>query len=121
MSAARVNHPGHYNAGQIEVIDAIEEWALGFNLGNAVKYIARAEHKEDAVEDLQKAKWYVERELARRTHRTRIVMLARDGTCLCNCGDECPLGKVGSQARCTEAELLEHGLRTRKGGRHGGE
>lgn len=58
-----VNHPNHYNCGKIEVIDAIEDWNLGFCLGNAVKYIARANHKGKKKEDLQKAKWYIEREL----------------------------------------------------------
>ena len=65
MSA--VDHPQHYNVGKIEVIDAIEDWGLGFNLGNAVKYIARAEHKGKPAEDLQKALWYVQREIDRRT------------------------------------------------------
>ena len=61
-----VDHPAHYNFGAIEVIDAIETWQLGFSLGNAVKYIARAEHKGAALEDLKKARWYLEREIARR-------------------------------------------------------
>jgi hypothetical protein len=61
-----VNHPKHYNAGSIEVIDAIEAWGLGFSLGNAVKYIARCDHKGNAVEDLRKALWYIQRELDRR-------------------------------------------------------
>lgn len=61
-----VNHPKHYNMGKIEVIDAIEEWHLNFNRGNAVKYIARAGHKsQNHVEDLQKAVWYLQRELKR--------------------------------------------------------
>ena len=60
-----VNHPSHYNQGKIEVIDAIEDWQLGFNLGNAVKYIARAGKKDPnkLIEDLLKAKWYIEREI----------------------------------------------------------
>ena len=62
----RVNHPAHYNAGQFEVIDVIEDWKLGFHLGNTVKYIARAEHKGNAIEDLKKAQWYLQREIARR-------------------------------------------------------
>lgn len=62
----QVNHPAHYNAGGIEVIDAIEAWGLGFSLGNAVKYIARAEHKGAAVLDLKKARWYLDREIQRR-------------------------------------------------------
>ena len=58
-----VNHPDHYNVGAIEVIDAIEAWKLGFHLGNAVKYIARANHKPNApaVQDLKKAIWYLGR------------------------------------------------------------
>ena len=61
-----VNRPPHYSAG-IEPIDAIESWGLGFCLGNAVKYIARAEHKSTALQDLQKARWYLDREIARIT------------------------------------------------------
>jgi|CXWK01.1.fsa_nt_gi hypothetical protein len=58
-----VNHPAHYNMGNIEAIDAIEEWQLGFNAGNAVKYIARHQHKGTPVQDLKKALWYIAREL----------------------------------------------------------
>jgi hypothetical protein len=64
--AETINHPPHYNIGRTEVIDAIEDWALGFNLGNAVKYIARADHKGNALEDLKKARWYLDREVSRR-------------------------------------------------------
>ena len=56
-----VDHPKHYNAGKIEVIDAIEDWKLGFHLGNVVKYVARAEHKGKPLEDLKKAQWYLSR------------------------------------------------------------
>ena len=55
----------HYNSGNIEVIDAIEDWKLGFHLGNAIKYIARADHKGKRQEDLEKALWYIQRELER--------------------------------------------------------
>lgn len=58
-----VNHPPHYNSGRIEVIDAIEDWSLNFNLGNAVKYIARARLKGKEVEDIKKAIWYLNRHL----------------------------------------------------------
>lgn len=64
-NSEKVNHPSHYNTGKIEVIDAIEDWKLGFNAGNAVKYIARAPHKGKNVEDLKKAAWYIAREIAR--------------------------------------------------------
>ena len=62
-----VNKPAHYTDGNIEVIDFIEDKKLGFHLGNAVKYISRAGKKDPAktVEDLQKAKWYLEREINR--------------------------------------------------------
>lgn len=56
-----INHPDHYNKGDIEVIDVIEDWNLGFHLGNAIKYIARAEHKDNTKQDLEKAKWYLQR------------------------------------------------------------
>lgn len=55
-----VNNPKHYNFGSIEVIDAIEDWDLGFHAGNVVKYVARYRHK-NGLEDLKKARWYLER------------------------------------------------------------
>lgn len=64
-----IDHPKHYNVGDIEVIDAIEAWKLGFNLGNVVKYVARADYKSKPLEDLKKAKWYLEREIERRSKR----------------------------------------------------
>ena len=60
-----VNHPSHYNAGNIEVIDAIEDWGLDFNAGNVVKYVARHQHKANAIEDLKKARWYLDRIIER--------------------------------------------------------
>ena len=67
-----INHPQHYTLGKIEVIDFIEDKGLNFNLGNVVKYVARAGHKKSsgksmdakALEDLKKARWYIEREIA---------------------------------------------------------
>lgn len=60
-----INHPKHYNKGKYEVIDVIEDWELNFNLGNAVKYIGRADYKGNKVEDLRKAMWYIDREIER--------------------------------------------------------
>lgn len=66
----KVNHPAHYNMGgakmadgtaQYEAIKVIEDWQLGFKLGNALKYILRAPHKGSELEDLKKARWYLER------------------------------------------------------------
>ena len=65
--ASNVDHPNHYNQGSIEVIDFIEDWDLNFNLGNAVKYISRAPYKGKQLEDLQKAAWYIDREIKRIT------------------------------------------------------
>jgi len=58
-----VNHPSHYTFGGIEVIDAIEAWALPYHLGNCVKYIARAGRKDPSkeIEDLKKARFYLDR------------------------------------------------------------
>ena len=65
-----VNHPSHYAEGRkYEPIDVIEDWDLGFNLGNTVKYISRAGRKDDIVQDLEKARWYLDREI-RRIKRT---------------------------------------------------
>ncbi len=60
-----VNHPQHYNRGKYEAIDVIEDWKLNFNLGSAVKYIARCNHKNNKREDLEKAKWYIDREIGK--------------------------------------------------------
>ena len=60
-----VNHPAHYKTGGIETIDFIEAKELNYNMGNAVKYISRAEHKGDKKQDLEKAVWYLNRELAK--------------------------------------------------------
>ena len=61
-----VNHPKHYTShpSGIECIQITEH--MGFNLGNALKYIWRADLKNDAVEDLRKARWYIEREITKR-------------------------------------------------------
>lgn len=56
-----VNHPSHYTRGKIEVIDFIEDQQLLYHLGNVIKYIARAGYKGDKLEDLKKARWYLDR------------------------------------------------------------
>lgn len=60
-----INHPSHYNKGKYEAIEVIEDWQLNFNLGNTVKYISRAGHKDDIIQDLKKALWYLDREIKR--------------------------------------------------------
>lgn len=56
-----VNHPPHYTFGKIEVIDAIDDWRLGFYEGQVVKYVARAKYKGAELQDLKKAQWYLNR------------------------------------------------------------
>lgn len=64
-----VNHPVHYTShpSGIECIQITEH--MGFNLGNAIKYIWRADLKNNAIEDLEKAKFYIERELKKRKQK----------------------------------------------------
>tara|TARA_B100002019_G_scaffold262555_1_gene250030 strand:+ start:839 stop:1057 length:219 start_codon:yes stop_codon:yes gene_type:complete len=60
-----VNHPNHYGGEEniYEAIKVIEAWDLGFNLGNSIKYISRAGKKNNKLEDLEKASWYINREI----------------------------------------------------------
>jgi hypothetical protein len=60
-----VNHPPHYTVGGIETIDFIEAKGLNYHLGQVIKYVSRAGKKGDALQDLQKARWYLNREIAR--------------------------------------------------------
>jgi len=66
-----VNHPKHYtnHPSGIECIQVTEH--MGFNLGNAVKYIWRADLKGKAIEDLEKARWYIDREIQKRTGQSK--------------------------------------------------
>jgi hypothetical protein len=61
-----ISHPSHYNSGKFEAIEVIEDWNLGFNLGNTVKYLSRAGKKDPAkhLEDLKKGAWYLAREIS---------------------------------------------------------
>lgn len=63
MEKERINHPEHYQGKKFEVIDIIDDYNLSFSLGNVIKYVLRAGKKEDAVEDLEKARWYLNREI----------------------------------------------------------
>ena len=61
-----VSRPAHYRwlPNGVEVIDVTEQ--LNFNLGNVVKYVLRADHKGEPIQDLEKARWYLAREITRR-------------------------------------------------------
>jgi hypothetical protein len=56
----KIDHPDHYNKNGIEVIDIIMAYELGFCLGNVLKYVLRAKFKGHKLEDLKKAKWYLQ-------------------------------------------------------------
>lgn len=64
-----INHPPHYTShpSGVECITITEH--MGFNLGNAIKYIWRADEKGNALDDLRKAEWYIQREILRRELR----------------------------------------------------
>ena len=59
-----VDQPSHYNQG-IETIEYIESWSMNFNTGNVIKYVTRAGYKNNQLEDLKKAMWYLQREIDR--------------------------------------------------------
>ncbi len=56
-------NPDHYKSGGLESIEVIEAFSLGFCLGNVIKYVLRAGKKDDIVQDLKKARWYLDREI----------------------------------------------------------
>ena len=61
-----VNHPKRYNHGKYECIDIIEDLNLNFCLGSALKYIWRLGEKNDEINELEKAVWYLQREIQTR-------------------------------------------------------
>ena len=78
MEKEQVNHPLYYNQG-IEPIEVIESWDLNFNLGNVIKYTLRAPYKENMIQDLEKAKWYLEREIIRlKKEETKAALKGED-------------------------------------------
>jgi Protein of unknwon function (DUF3310) len=62
-----VDHPAHYGGedNPYEAIKVVEAWDLDFYLGNVIKYVSRAGKKGDELEDLKKARWYLDRKIAR--------------------------------------------------------
>lgn len=75
MSDEQIDHPEYYGGADnpYEAIKVIEAWGLGFHLGNAVKYIFRAGKKDQALTDLQKAVWYLQREINRIEESDRYI------------------------------------------------
>lgn len=65
MGIEKVNHPEHYGGSdnKYEAIKVIEAWNADFHIGNCIKYVSRAGKKGNEIEDLKKAKWYLERKI----------------------------------------------------------
>lgn len=70
---SKIEHPDHYTLGGIETWDFIEAKKLNYNLGNVVKYVTRCDHKGTPIEDLQKARQYLDREIQRRQNNEDVV------------------------------------------------
>ena len=82
MVLNKVNHPEHYGGDNTyETIRVIEAWQLGFNLGNTIKYISRAGKKHSKIEDLEKAKWYLDREIQNIKLKEPNGRTTTDGVC----------------------------------------
>lgn len=73
--AEKVNHPDHYKGNRFEAIDTIEDYDLNFNLGNVVKYTLRHNKKDNALQDLRKAEFYIKREIERMENINEITLL----------------------------------------------
>lgn len=117
-----VNRPSHYTDGKIEVIDFIEDKKLGFCLGNAIKYIARAgkKNKDKEVEDLEKAIWYIKRRI-KQIEEAKIVavLIKHDAPIGCkirvNLFGKSPsaiLGRctLGCKRNCNECKGCKHNI-----------
>jgi len=73
-----VHNPSHYKSGGIEVIDVIEAFELNFRLANVIKYVLRAGRKDDLLQDLEKAAWYLDREIDKLYEQAEAEEVAAD-------------------------------------------
>ncbi|MBM4722553.1 DUF3310 domain-containing protein [Rhodococcus hoagii] len=108
-TADPVNHPGHYTShpSGVECIQVTEH--MSFCLGNAIKYIWRADLKGNAIEDLQKARWYVDREIARLGGEPAVLdRLAADGRLLPEGGAVPDVKPIGWYRTMTPRFAAEH-------------
>lgn len=78
-----VNHPRHYNMGDIETIEFVDQVCAhyfgdeAFSVGSALRYLARAPHKNNKLEDLQKAVWYLQHAIGRIESKEQVYQEAR--------------------------------------------
>ena len=103
MEFDKVKHPSHYVKGRkFEPKDVIRDWGLNFNLGSALKYIARAGRKDDIIEDLEKAREYLAFEIeALKAERAQRVPPPTHVNCRCTPKEE----KTPEGVRCGVIEL----------------
>lgn len=103
-----VGHPQHYIAPNgMEAIDVIESFGLGFALGNAIKYILRAGKRGERTEDLQKARWYLDREIDRSPSEPHMDLMLR-GWRDCAIGAEDARDKLQAEVLHLRALITEH-------------
>lgn len=86
-----VNKPSHYATLRPEPITVIEGWKLSYKLGNVLKYIARHRNKGATIEDLKKARWYLDREIAQLEAAAEPQILKGPPPVVVD-GDKCPPG-----------------------------
>lgn len=99
----RVKHPSHYVEGRkFEPKDVIRDWGLNFNMGNAVKYLARAGRKADTVEDLKKAQQYIQFEIDAIEAEQKQAKAPIHPNCRCTVN---PAKPVGDPAKPTETPV----------------
>ena len=97
-SDKNINHPDHYTVGGIEVYDFIESWKLDFAIGNVVKYLARSPYKGKKLEDLKKARWYLNKAIEREEKNSlkiKEIYLDLAGSELQACGNHIETVKLG--------------------------
>jgi hypothetical protein len=77
-----VDHPSHYggDGNPYEAIRVIEAWGLGFSTGNCIKYICRADHKGNRLQDLLKAAWYLQHEIDKERAKTDKTVTLSSGS-----------------------------------------
>lgn len=101
MDDKMVKSPKHYTEGRkFEPKDVIRDWGLNFNLGSAVKYLARAGRKDDVIQDLSKAKEYIDFEIAAiKAERSKVEAKKVNSMCKDGVKPECKFNPVFAERK----------------------
>lgn len=106
MKNDTIKHPSHYVGGRkFEPKDVIRDWGLNFNLGNAVKYLARAGRKGDLVEDLKKAQEYIQFEIDALSAEKQATAPPKNPNCRCSVNPVFAKMENGDGVSCGVIEL----------------